>query len=267
MRMEPTPPAAPPTSGQSTDRTKMLLFVLVGLLAVAVAVLATVLVLRDPDDGASSAPQPTPSVTSTTSTTSAPTSETTTSTSTLSPDEARGIVWPRPGGAVYDDPVEAAVTMATDLVGFTSPIAGEFQAGDARSGEVPIRAKSTGAVTTVQVRQLGDGYWYVLGAATDDLRLESPDAGAAVSSPVTVSGRSRAFEGTIVVSVHAQADAHALGQQPLIGGAGEDLGPFTGEIEFDAPSSASPGALVVLTESAEDGRVWQATVVPVMLTP
>jgi hypothetical protein len=268
MRMK-TPPAAPPTPGQPTDRTKALLLVVVGLLVIAVVVLASVLALRGRDDeGATSAPPPTPSVTSSTAASQSPTSDPAdneTPYAGVSDEEARTVVWPKPGGPRYDDPVEAAVSMATELVGFTSPVAGTLHAGDARSGEVPIRAKDSGPVTTVQVRQLSDGFWYVLGAATDDLQLESPAAGAEISSPVSVSGRSRAFEGTILVSVLSQGDANPLGQMSMIGGAGADLGPFRGEISYDAPDGGGPGAVVVTTDSAEDGRIWQATVVPVML--
>jgi hypothetical protein len=238
----------------------------VALLAATVVLLSTLLVLRGGDDGAAPAPGPTTTVTPTTSTTSTTTEPpTATSAPTLSSDETRAIVWPAPGTVQYDDPVEAATGMATGLVGFTSPVVGTYQPGDARSGEVPIRAKATGAVTTVLVRQLSDGHWYAIGAHTGDLRLDSPNAGAEVHSPLAVSGRSRAFEATIIVSVHAQADPKPLVRKPLMGGS-SDLGPFTGTLNFASPNAAGPGAIVITTDSAEDGRIWQATVVPVWLT-
>jgi hypothetical protein len=277
MHMDPTPNGRTSTEHEPADRTKVLLFVLAALLAVAVAALTAVLVLRGDDDlGAASGPPPSPVPTSATltsptptspsATSPAPTSETSSPTS-ISPQEARNVVWPRPGsGRVYDDPVRAAAGMATGLVGFTDPVVGAFRQGDSRSGEVDIRAKSTGPATTVLVRQLSDGHWYAIGASTDDLQLTSPDAGATVRSPVTVSGRSRAFEGTIVVSVLTQGSPSPVGRRALIGGAGEDLGPFSGDISFDA-SGGGPGAIVLTTDSAEDGRIWQATVIPVALTP
>jgi hypothetical protein len=272
--MDPTPDSRTSADHEPADRTKVLLFVLAALLAVAVVALTAVLVLRD--DGLSASPggQPTPvgttaapttaTPTSPAATSPAPTSETSSPTS-ISPQESRNIVWPRPGsGRVYDDPVRAAAGMAIGLVGFTDPVVGAFRQGDSRSGEVDIRPKSTGPVTTVLVRQMSDGHWYAIGASSDDLQLTSPDAGAAVRSPVTVSGRSRAFEGTIIVSVLAQGLPSPLGSEPLIGGAGEDLGPFNGDIRFDA-SGGGTGAIMLTTDSAEDGRVWQATVVPVQL--
>jgi len=271
MHMDPTPDGRTPAQQEPADRTRTLLFALVAVLAVAVVALTAVLVLREDDAGLVPGSQTSRTPTSATVTSPAPTSESpstppaTSTPSAISAAEARTVVWPKPGGAtVYDDPTEAAAGMATGLVGFTDPVVGAFRQGDARSGEVDVRPRSTGPATTVLVRQMGDGRWYAIGASSDDLRLAVPDAGTAVSSPVTVQGRSRAFEGTIIVTVLAQGDPTPLGREPLIGG-GSELGPFSGAVRFDAPDDAATGAIVLTTESAEDGRVWQATVVPVQL--
>jgi hypothetical protein len=269
--MDPMPDGRTPAQQEPADRTRTLLFVLVAVLAVAVLGLTAVLVLRGDDAGLTPGSQASPTPTAVTSTSPVPTSDTATSTPTtpasISAGEGRTVVWPRPGsGTVYDDPVDAARGMATGLAGFTDPVVGAFRQGDSRSGEVDIRPRSTGPATTVLVRQMSDGHWYAIGASSDDLRLSSPDAGTAVSSPVTVRGRSRAFEGTIIVTVLAQGDPTALGRKPVIGGGGE-LGPFSGTVTFDAPDDATTGAIMLTTDSAEDGRIWQATVVPVSFAP
>lgn len=264
--MEPQGAREQGTAGSSADRTRVLLFVLVALLAVAVAVLATVLVLRGGDDGPSATPQPTPSVTTSATTSAAPTSSTTSSAPTLSAEEARSVVWPQPGSrTVYDDPVQAATTMALQLAKFTSPLVGPFQQGDSRSGEVEVRPTSNGPVTTVLVRQMSDGHWYSIGAVTDDLRLELPAAGDTIGSPVQVSGESTAFEGLVLVTVLRQGDPHPLGQLPVQGGANGAMAPFGGTVHYAAPDVGRPGAVMLSTDSAKDGRVWQATIVPVML--
>jgi hypothetical protein len=267
MHMDATPQGGPPARGEPADRTKTMLFALVAVLAVAVAALALVLVLRgEGDDGATPSPQPTPSATSTTSTSAAPPSATTTvGAPTLTAEEARRVVWPKPGGeTTYDAPADAAEELATGLVGFTDPVVGEFRQGDNRSGEVDVRPTNDGPVTTVLVRQMSDGHWYAIGAYSHDLGLQKPKAGAAISSPLAVSGLSRAFEGTILVSVHAQAVPESLGRRPLVGG-GSELGPFSGMLTFDAPDDVAAGAIMLTTESAKDGRIWQATVIPVQL--
>jgi hypothetical protein len=277
MQMDPMPDGRTPTEQEPADRTKVLLFVLAALLAVAVVALTAVLVLRGDDDGLTAGPLPSPAPTSPTPSSPTPTSATATSraptsrtsgATSIGLQEARNVVWPRPGsGRGYDDPVTAAAGMATGLVGFIDPVVGTFQQRDSRSGEVNIRPKSTGPVTTILLRQLSDGHWYAIGASSGDLQLTTPDVGTAVSSPVTVSGFSTAFEGTIVVSVLAQGDPTPLGRKALIGGANGELGPFSGQVSFDTPAVARPGAIVLTTDSAEDGRIWQATVVPVQLAP
>jgi hypothetical protein len=272
--MDPMPDGRTPAQQEPADRTRTLLFVLVAVLAVAVLALTAVLVLRGDDAGLTPGSQASPTPTSVTSTSPVPTSDTASATPTtptapasVSAGETRTVIWPRPGGGtVYDEPTDAARGMATGLAGFTDPLVGEFRQGDSRSGEVDIRPKSTGPATTVLVRQMSDGHWYAIGASSDDLRLSSPDVGTAVSSPVTVRGRSRAFEGTIIVTVLAQGDPTPLGREPLIGGGGE-LGPFSGTVRFEAPDDAAIGAIMLTTDSAQDGRIWQATVVPVSFAP
>ncbi|MSX33164.1 MAG: hypothetical protein F2782_06660, partial [Actinobacteria bacterium] len=101
------------------------------------------------------------------------------------------------GDVRYSSPVEAATAFANEYVGFTSPIVGQFVAGDSRSGEVPVQATNPGVVTTVLVRQLDSaGHWWVPGSSSPNLVLTSPSAGAAITSAVTLKGQSTAFEAT-----------------------------------------------------------------------
>lgn len=201
----------------------------------------------------------TTSSTITTSTTT--TSTTTTTTVVVAPGSA---VWPPADGSVtYTDPVEAATGFATDLAGFTDPVVGEFQQGDNRSGEVEVRPRSDGPVTTVLVRQLGsDDTWSVIGAATDNIRPTVPAAGASITSPAQLGGTSTAFEATVQVAVHARSAGDPLGRAFVMGGSMGDMGPFEGTIEFDA-GGAADGSILFFSESMEDGRVWEVAAVPV----
>ncbi len=199
------------------------------------------------------------------SSTTTSTSTTTTSTTTTSAPAAVGqVVWPPADGSVtYDDPVAAATGFATELVGFTDPVVGEFQQGDSRSGEVAVQAAANGPVTTVLVRQLGDdGSWSVLGAATEQIVPTTPAPGTAITSPVQLAGTSTAFEGTVQVAVHPRAAGDPLGTGFVTGGSMGEMGPFDSTLEFAEPTTAD-GAVVFTTVSMEDGRVWQAAVVPV----
>lgn len=200
------------------------------------------------------------STTTTEATTTEAPSSSTAPPSTVDVSAYDSAVWPWPASALrYDDPVAAALGFSTELVGFDDPIVGEFMAGDSRSGEVEVRPRPDGPVTLVLVRQLGpDNTWWVLGAVTENIVVDEPEALASISSPLTVTGSAWAFEGTVDVDlrVRGREDAVASG---FVTGGGTEMLPF--EDTFDWTSIESgPGALVLFTRSAEDGSVWEATV-------
>jgi hypothetical protein len=181
----------------------------------------------------------------------------------LSPDELSTAIFPYDGTSRrFDDPVAAARAFATDLIGFTDPVMGSFAQGDNRSGEVEVRSRPNGPATTVMVRRLSDDTWWIMGADTANIVLENPRPGSAVDSPLQLSGRASAFEGTVEVSVHQDGSTDPLGEGFVTGGATEELGPFNGEVTFSRPDQRW-GALVLRTINADDGRVWQASVVRV----
>ncbi|MEI8336932.1 MAG: Gmad2 immunoglobulin-like domain-containing protein [Actinomycetes bacterium] len=165
------------------------------------------------------------------------------------------------GDVRYSSPVEAATAFANEYVGFTSPIVGQFVAGDSRSGEVPVQATNPGVVTTVLVRQLDSaGHWWVLGSSTPNLVLTSPSAGAAITSAVTLKGQSTAFEATFNVEIRQDRTAPPLGGGPAMGGSNGDMGPFTDVVSFTQPTQPR-GAIVLKTYSMKDGAVAEASVI------
>ncbi len=263
----PVPPGGPPPP--ENDRP----WWIIGALVAAVVILAGALVfvlVRDDDDSDVTA-DTTTTVTDTSTTTEATTTEATTTTtaatttsSTVPNDqELATAVWPGPETDTrYDDPTAAAKGFATELAGFTDPIVGDYMAGDSRSGEIEIRADAQGPVTLVFVRQLGDDSWWVLGAVTDNIKIEQPEASATIGNPVELSGQSRAFEAVVNVSVFALGDPAPLGEGTVMGSGGPDLGPFSGQIDYDQPSG-SHGVVMLYTRTAKDGSVWEATAIPV----
>ncbi|HEY8546573.1 MAG TPA: Gmad2 immunoglobulin-like domain-containing protein [Acidimicrobiales bacterium] len=246
------------------------------MVAVLVAVVATALITaglvllwddRGEDEGTAPTTTPTtaPEPTVTTPTTEPTTPSTTggpTSTAVVPPVDASTAVYPYTTGSLrFTDPVSAARAFAVDFVGFTDPLVGELQQGDSRSGEVPVRPAAQGPVTTVFVRQLEDDTWWVLGAATDNITVDRPATGDAITSPVTVAGAALAFEGVVSVEVREDGRAQPIGTGVVTGGGGP-AAPFLGEISFAEPAT-DHGALVFLTRSARDGEVWQAAVLRV----
>lgn len=192
-------------------------------------------------------------------TTVAPTTEPAT-TVAPAPDAVRTAIWPWFETDVrYTDPVEAAVGFATDYLGYVNPIASEFMAGDSRSGEVEIRSFDTGPATVVFVRQLtDDDSWWVLGAASENITIDEPEALAEVASPLTVSGTALAFEGTVDVQLRADGGGEPIFEGFVTGSGGPEPGPYTDTFEFTSPGETG-GALVMLSLSAEDGSTLEAS--------
>jgi hypothetical protein len=265
--MDETPGAPTPTDGEAdTDAGtgggpgKAVIAVIAVLAALAVAGLVVYLV-RDDDE-----PTTVDTTTSTTTTSTTTTTEPDTTPSTEpAPDvDTATAVWPWASTAQrFEDPVAAARSFAVDYVGFTDPVMGEFIQGDSRSGEVEVRAVADGPATTVFVRQLGpDDSWWVLGSATANIEVDEPAALATISSPVTLAGRARAFEGTVNVQVRADGTEEPLATDFVTGRGDGTLGPFSKDVAFSSPGSGG-GAVVFTTLSMEDGRVWEAGVVRV----
>ena len=206
--------------------------------------------------------------TTTTASTTTVSSTTTPASTTTSPAALSTAVFPTAASGVrYSSPVAVARAFALDYLHFVDPVVGEFQQGDSRSGEVPIRTKaegtSLGPLTTVIVRQLDDSWW-VLGAATANIMLTQPAALATIHSPVRLRGSSTAFEATVNVSVRQDDVAQPLVESTMMGGSNGQMGPFDATFTFAAPTSRD-GAIVLSTTSAIDGHVAEATVVRVRL--
>lgn len=196
--------------------------------------------------------------------------------STTATESTAEAVWPWASSTTrYADPVEAARGFATGLIGFADPVMGEYRAGDARSGEVDVRAKVGAAPSIVLVRLIGTSWW-VLGATTTDIQVRAPAAGASVSSPLALAGTSTAFEATVNVRLVADGAAPApasgdsgaalangpratLATTTVMGGSMGEMGPFSGSLTFTPPGSGTSGTLVFVTLSAEDGRVLIVT--------
>ena len=223
------------------------------VLVVLVALAAVVLIVVGVQDLSS------PPTTSSTSTSS--------STSTTAPESATWMaVWPTTTTSNFTTPAAAARSFAVNVLGMTSPIVGTFRAGDARSGEQPLRATSIAPETTVLVRQLAsDNSWWVLGASTANIVITQPTALATVHSPVVLAGRSTAFEAVVNVALHEDGRTSPLAETTVMGGANGVMGPFHDSLTFSAPSSHY-GTLVLYTRSAKDGAVTEASAIRLRLS-
>lgn len=185
------------------------------------------------------------------------------STSAVVPDETA--LWPAPGSDLtFADARSAARSFSTAYAGFDDPVVGPLLQGDSRSGEVEVRPSADGPVTTVLVRQFGsEGNWWVLGAVSGSLQLESPPAMAEVASPLRLTGSSTAFEANVSVEIRQDGRDEPLATGYVMGGSMGEMGPFDGTFTFDGASAGAGGAVVLATYSMEDGSLWEVSVVRV----
>ena len=249
------------TTGPASRRRNPLLIGAAAAAALAIGVV-TFVAISDSDDGDVVA-----DTTSTSSTSTGPTTTTTTEPAFTTDVDPFAVAFPGPlTSRRFDAPEPAALGYATDVLGFTDLVAGEFQQGDSRSGELVVSDRDGGAETTILLRQMDDDTWYVLGSQTPNIVVDTPAAGDAISSPFETNGEALAFEGTVDVTVASQDDAVGRGSDGFVTGSGvPPAGPFTDSIEFSPPSEDAPGILIYRVFSAEDGHVTEATSFPVRL--
>lgn len=244
----------------ATGRNRLL----IGIAAAAAAVAAVVgvLVLAADDDerlDTAISSNGTSSVGASTTTTEAPA---TIGSATVDPTTA---VFPDPTTSRrFDDPDSVAFAFTSEVLGFRTPVVGDFVPGDSRSGEVVVRAFATQPhPTTVLVRQLEDDTWFVIGAVTESIRLDVPEQGTTIASPQPLEGAASAFEGTVDVRLFVDGVLEPIATTFVTGGGTEELGDFTGELEFEVPDGVDHGVLILYEASAEDGSTLAATVIRV----
>jgi hypothetical protein len=166
----------------------------------------------------------------------------------------RQVIWPR---VPYcsSDPREVARSFATKYIGLegdpqVSEFKGEQRAGGAhgeidifRSGEDGRRLDTV--ASTLSLRQLDDAhYFYVTSARSPEVELTAPQPRVAITSPVTVEGRGRGFEGNVVIEVRAAYATGALAKRAVSAGSMKALEPFSIELKFAPPAGAGTGAIV-----------------------
>jgi hypothetical protein len=176
-----------------------------------------------------------------------------------------------PQGTTGKDAETTAAFYLRQELGMRDPVAGRFKSTGADTGEVGVRPKSIGEggnttggpVTTVTLRKRPGG-WTVTGARTPNIQVTSPTPGQTVTSPVRLAGKAHAFEGSVAVTVTASVNGRdpELGSTAVTGG-GDAMRAFDGKVTYAGRTGA--GWVVFFTESAADGQVLEAAIVPVRL--
>jgi hypothetical protein len=177
------------------------------------------------------------------------TTTTAAATTTTAPGLEQPAIWPA-ADVVFATPEEAAEDFVTEVLE-VPPAIGEFQQGDARSGEIEVYSPGEGGAATQVVRsvlllrQLGpDDGWFVIGAVNDNASITTPESLAEVEAGVIeVSGVARGFEANVVVTAYLAGEPEPLDQEVTMGGSMETPEPFSVELDL---SDTAPGDVVML---------------------
>lgn len=181
-------------------------------------------------------------------------------------------IWPA-ADTVFATPEAAAASFVADVLG-VEPVLGDFLGGDSRSGEIQVFSPgdAPGADLVerglLAVRMIGpnDG-WFVIAATSAGVMIDSPQTLDRVAAgPLTLTGRARGFEGTVVVTAfRAGAADDVLDQVIARGGAMAALEPFSVTLDLSAGEPGDVIALVVRGDTGLDGDPGEFASLPVTI--
>jgi Immunoglobulin-like domain of bacterial spore germination len=165
----------------------------------------------------------------------------------------------------------AAVAFLREL-GMRDPVAATYRATGAATAEVGLHPRAGEGdrplheVTTLVRLHRYSGGWVPTGARADGtIEVAEPLPFTRIQSPLTVSGLSTAYEGTVHVTVteDRRGADRVLGKGFVTGGAAE-LAPFQGTIAFGRPTPGVDAGWVVFSgDTGADTGILSATAVRV----
>jgi hypothetical protein len=147
----------------------------------------------------------------------------------------------------------AAVAFLREL-GMRDPVAASYRKTGSATAEVGLHPKAgeggrafDRVTTLVQLHRYTNG-WVPTGAKAADIEVAQPLPFARIQSPVTVSGQSVSYEGTVHVTViqDRRGPDHVLGKG-FVNGGGTELSPFLGQITFATPTPGADAGWVVFS--------------------
>jgi hypothetical protein len=164
----------------------------------------------------------------------------------------------------------AAVTFLREL-GMRDPVAATYRRTGAATAEVGLHPRAgegdrkfDQVTTLVQLHRYTNG-WAPTGAgAVNTIEVDQPLPYSRIESPVTVSGLSVAYEGTVHVTVlQDRRGADRVLGKGFVNGGGTELAPFSGSIRFADPTNGIAGWVVFSGDTGADTGIISATAVRV----
>jgi Immunoglobulin-like domain of bacterial spore germination len=237
--------------------THIRLVAVAGVLAVAIGVTTAFVVARD--DPAQPAAAPTP-----------------TTIAAIEPADTNDRTDPAPTPTtrppVRDEQAAKATAVAfLRELGMRDPVAATYRRTGAATAEVGLHPKAgeggrpfEQVTTLVQLHRYTNG-WVPTGAKAADIEVAQPLPFARILSPLTVSGQSVSYEGTVHVTVtqDRRGPDHVLGKG-FVNGGGTELAPFLGTVRFASPTPGIDAGWVVFSgDTGAETGIIQATAVRV----
>jgi hypothetical protein len=232
-----------------------------GVLAVALGAATAFVVGRDDTSPALPAAAASPTTTSTTG-------------STVAQDrtDSTPATTSKPPVAPQDRAAKAAAVSFMRQLGMRDPVAATYRKTGAATAEVGLYPRAgedlrqfDHVTTLVQLRRYANG-WLATGAkAVNTIEVDQPLPFSRIQSPVTVSGRSVAYEGTVNVTVSEdRRGADRVLGKGFVNGGGTELAPFSGAIRFASPTPGVDAGWVVFSgDTGADTGIVSATAVRV----
>jgi Immunoglobulin-like domain of bacterial spore germination len=164
----------------------------------------------------------------------------------------------------------AAVAFLREL-GMRDPVAATYRRTGAATAEVGLHPKAgeggrpfDKVTTQVQLRRYTNG-WVPTGAKAAAIEVAQPLPFARILSPLTVSGQSVSYEGTVHVTVtEDRRGADRVLGKGFVNGGGTELAPFLGTVRFASPTPGIDAGWVVFSgDTGADTGIIEASAVRV----
>lgn len=222
--------------------------------ALAVAVGAVALLARDDKRGQNV-------TVSSNGTTSTPSTTQNTTPPSIVPQFEETAIWPFASmNRTFATPEEAAQSFAVDYLGMTHARLGATNdENGTKNVEVFPNDRGT-ARTVVRVVEQPPRGWVVFEARADEIQVDAPRRNAPLTSPLTITGQSTAFEATVGVQLRPLNATDPVFSSNFMGGANGQMGPFSTSIT--PPSTDQPLVLVLFEGDASGQQTFtKATVI------
>ncbi len=173
-------------------------------------------------------------------------------------------IWPAPArGRRFDGAQDVVLSFAGQLAGFEDPMVGQLIGFDGRTGTIQLQARAGGPITAVRVeRSESGGSWWVMGAASEGLRVTRPSPGSTIGDSLHVGGDAWSPDGVVTVGLRGDdASKPVLTFDVPTGGADEPYW-FEARFGFVAPGPSS-GVVLFSNRFADSGEVASVTAIRV----